>query len=182
MSYELCRQIKTNGRRCQSPALTGENWCFFHHRLHFRRRALHAPSPSKPPRDRRLLIPPIEDCDAVQVALSLVIEGTASGEIDEKLARVLLRGLQIASRNAISLEAPVPPAACVRDYLPTLDGMELAGRAMSDGSEPPAREARVLPPPLPRSFKTAAAAKVMPENEPATEQPVSSEPPKASAC
>jgi hypothetical protein len=146
MPYELCRQIKTNGRRCQSPALTGENWCFFHHRLHFRRRALRTPSPGKPAINRTLLIPPVEDREAVQVALSLVIEGVASGQIDEKLARVLLCGLQIASRNATSLEPQAAPATCVQSYFPTLDGMELASRAMSDGSDPHERP-DPLPPP-----------------------------------
>jgi hypothetical protein len=147
MPYELCRQIKTNGRRCQSPALSDENWCFFHHRLHFRRRALRTSSAPKSAINRTLLIPPIEDREAVQVALSLVIEGVAGGRIDEKLARVLLHGLQIASRNATSLQTELTPSACVRDYSPTLDGMELAGRAMSDGSDPPARPARH--PPIP---------------------------------
>ncbi len=146
MAFELCRQIMTNGRRCHSPALNGENWCFFHHRLHFRRRALHVPNPAAPPRPRHLLIPPVEDCVAVQVALSLVIEGAASGAIDEKLARVLLRGLQIAARNAANLETKLTPDECVRSYRPTLDGIELASRAMSDGSDPPERP-DPLPPP-----------------------------------
>ena len=33
-NYAVCRHLKTNGRRCQSPALTGGALCFFHRNLH----------------------------------------------------------------------------------------------------------------------------------------------------
>jgi len=32
--YQLCRHIKTNGQRCQSPALLGSAFCYFHSRVH----------------------------------------------------------------------------------------------------------------------------------------------------
>ena len=34
ITIPLCRHIKTNGIRCQSAALSGESFCYFHERLH----------------------------------------------------------------------------------------------------------------------------------------------------
>ena len=33
---QICRHIKTNGRRCRSPRLTGHDLCYFHARFHER--------------------------------------------------------------------------------------------------------------------------------------------------
>lgn len=34
--YPECRHVKSSGRLCDSPALSGSHWCFFHKRLHER--------------------------------------------------------------------------------------------------------------------------------------------------
>lgn len=34
--YPECRHVKSSGRLCDSPALSGSNWCYFHTRLHER--------------------------------------------------------------------------------------------------------------------------------------------------
>jgi hypothetical protein len=36
MKNRVCRHIKTNGRRCTSPRLTGRDLCYFHARIHQR--------------------------------------------------------------------------------------------------------------------------------------------------
>lgn len=38
--YPECRHVKSSGRLCDSPALSGSHWCFFHKRLHERQIAL----------------------------------------------------------------------------------------------------------------------------------------------
>jgi hypothetical protein len=40
--YPECRHVKPSGRLCNSPALSGSNWCYFHKRLHERQAALNA--------------------------------------------------------------------------------------------------------------------------------------------
>src|SRR5258708_33429133 len=70
MSVALCRHIKTNGTRCQSPALTGELWCYFHHRLHQRHAGFRRNSSNV---DYRLPGPhielaPLEDRESIQLA------------------------------------------------------------------------------------------------------------------
>lgn len=37
--YPECRHVKPSGRLCDSPALSGSNWCYFHRRLHERQLA-----------------------------------------------------------------------------------------------------------------------------------------------
>lgn len=34
MAYQLCRHIRTNGRRCKAASLNQNIYCFFHQHLH----------------------------------------------------------------------------------------------------------------------------------------------------
>ena len=108
MQYDLCRQIRTNGRRCHSPSLKGGIWCFFHASQHRSHRAFRHTDAT-----RGYLIPgqhielaPIEDRDSVQLALSMVINALAVGQLDPKRANSLLYGLQLASYNASRVILP----------------------------------------------------------------------------
>ncbi|MBB5316799.1 hypothetical protein [Tunturibacter empetritectus] len=103
MPFPLCRHLKPNGYRCQSPALTGKVWCYFHQHLHQRRR------PALPSTNRNFKLPPVPDRRSVQSALSLVITAIANGELSTRRAGQLLTALQMASGNAALLEAATPP-------------------------------------------------------------------------
>ena len=102
MQYLLCRHIKTNGLQCQAPSLSEGQWCYFHSRLHQRHSAFrHTPA------TRGYLIPgqhieltTLEDRESVQVALSVVINALATGQLEPRRATALLYGLQLASSNA----------------------------------------------------------------------------------
>ena len=128
MQLPLCRHIKTNGLQCASPSLTGALYCFFHTRLYAR----HSPY-RYTPATRGYLIPgqhielaPLEDRESVQVALSLVINALASGQLDTKRATALLYGLQLASMNAPSLKLYPSANDMVRSTDQTPDGIDLA--------------------------------------------------------
>ena len=128
MQYELCRHIKTNGLQCKGAALAAGLWCYFHHRLHQR----HAPF-RPTPATRGYLIPgqhieltALEDRDSVQVALSVVINALATGQLDTKRATALLYGLQLASSNARNLRIEPNPANAVRSIEPSPEGLDLA--------------------------------------------------------
>ncbi len=136
MPYELCRHIKSNGQRCHSPAASGEDWCFFHARLHFRHRAIRSANPKI--EVNKLYLPPIEDRESIQVAASLLVAALSTGHLDEKRATAILRALQLASKNLSEFPITEPrPESIVSSYQPTLDGIELAPRLMSDRSTPP---------------------------------------------
>jgi hypothetical protein len=128
MQYELCRHIKTNGLQCKGAALAGGIWCYFHHRLHQRHTAFRPTQAT-----RGYLIPgqhieltALEDRESVQVALSVVINALAIGQLDIKRATALLYGLQLASNNARGLYTEPCAANTVRAVEPSPDGLDLA--------------------------------------------------------
>jgi hypothetical protein len=128
MTYRLCRHIKTNGLQCHSPALEDGQWCYFHHRLHGRHEK-YRPTPAT----RGYLIPgqhieltALEDRESVQVALSVVINALATGQLDIKRATALLYGLQLASNNARGLQTKPFAPDVVRAIESSPEGLDLA--------------------------------------------------------
>ena len=128
MQLTLCRHIKTNGTRCQSPSLTGEIWCYFHSRLHQTHKRFRHNHET-----RGYLIPgqhielnTLEDRESVQVALSVVINALATGNLDTRRATALLYGLQLASHNAANLNIKPYAPRVIRDVEPGPDGLDLA--------------------------------------------------------
>src|SRR5258708_2973774 len=128
MKYQLCRHIKTKGLQCKGAALAGGIWCYFHHRLHQRHTAFRPTEAT-----RGYLIPgqhieliPLEDRESVQVALSVVINPLATGQLDIKRATALLYGLQLASNNAAGLQTKpfAPDVVCSVESSP--EGLDLA--------------------------------------------------------
>ncbi|MEO6804911.1 MAG: hypothetical protein ABI286_12475 [Edaphobacter sp.] len=129
MQYELCRHVKTNGLQCKAAApLNGGIWCYFHHRLHQRHTAFRHTETT-----RGYLIPgqhielaALEDRESVQVALSVVINALATGNLDIKRATALLYGLQLASSNARGLYTEPGVTSTVRAIEPSPEGLDLA--------------------------------------------------------
>ena len=90
--YKLCRHIKTNGRRCKSPAMTGSAYCYFHARVHVIRKA-------KPGIWDDINLPVLEDPADIQIAISQINSALLASRIDARQAGLLLYSLQIASQN-----------------------------------------------------------------------------------
>jgi hypothetical protein len=99
MSYDVfiprCTHIKTNGTQCGSPALRGRRFCFFHKNWQGQQIQLNA-QPASP---LSFTMPVLEDADSVQVALMQVMRLILSGQLDPKIAGLLLYALQTASLN-----------------------------------------------------------------------------------
>jgi len=87
-----CTHIKVTGARCDSPALRGEQFCYFHQHAH---RGVRRPS-----RSRLHPIALIESEEAIQASLMEVINGLLRNTIDVKRAELILRALHIAVKNA----------------------------------------------------------------------------------
>ena len=124
MTVDLCRHIKTNGKVCNSPALTRSAFCYFHAKLRRRHRTLvhtaqpaiqtyeiaydtHGypipqplPEPASNAATAELDLPLLEDAESVQVALSIIVSAIAHNRIDSRRAAAILYGLQLASANA----------------------------------------------------------------------------------
>ena len=98
--YNECRHIFTSGKKCQSPALHDQNFCYFHGNTRKRpARKDDAYEPYIPPQDTAHNLPPLEDADAIQLAISDVVLALAANRIDPRRARILIYGLQVASQN-----------------------------------------------------------------------------------
>ena len=86
--------IFTDGRRCGSPCLRGEDLCYYHHTT---RKPVADATPQDPRSTFDLPLP--EDQSAIQLSIGQVLQRIAANEIDPRRAGLLLYGLQIASLN-----------------------------------------------------------------------------------
>jgi hypothetical protein len=90
-----CTHIKTSGTQCGSPALRRRRFCFFHKNWQRQRSQLNA----QPAAPLSFTIPVLEDADSVQVALMQVMRLILAGQLDPKIAGLLLYAMQTASPN-----------------------------------------------------------------------------------
>jgi len=98
--YHECRHIFTSGKKCQSPALRDQPFCYFHSNTRKKPAPAHQPyDPYTDPKESVLALTQLEDSDAIQLALSEVVLALAANRIDPRRARILIYGLQVASLN-----------------------------------------------------------------------------------
>jgi hypothetical protein len=114
-----CRHIHVMGRRCGSPALKGQPYCYFHARSRTRHLApdtlptvIH-PLNTEAHRQRDPILaeyfagtstgpltldfPPIEDRESIQVAASMIIAALGRNLLEPKRAASMLYALQVAT-------------------------------------------------------------------------------------
>ncbi len=94
-----CRHIFTDGRRCGSPCLLHEDFCFYHRGTHTRRAIPTIDLSQGEHQAAPFAIPIPEDRSAIQQAIGEVLNRLAANELDPRRAGLLLYGLQIASLN-----------------------------------------------------------------------------------
>jgi hypothetical protein len=80
-----CTHLKINGEHCGSPAMQGHGFCYLHDRM------WHLPWDGE--------FPPLEDADAVQMALWQTLDLLQKRKLDPRIAGLLLWGLQTAAAN-----------------------------------------------------------------------------------
>jgi hypothetical protein len=114
MSVRICQHVKVDGTLCQVPPLNGRHYCHFHlESLGRRVRMARARARREP---YHLVLPILEDLNAVQVARQQVMDALTSGQLDAKSAGVLLYGL---AGVASDLRSAAPPRLGVYD--PAID-------------------------------------------------------------
>jgi hypothetical protein len=89
----LCQHSHANGNRCGSPALRGEQFCFYHHpipRPARRTIAVAAPAPA-------FDLPPIEEPEDIKTAICAIMNGLANNTIDIKRANLMLECMDRAT-------------------------------------------------------------------------------------
>ena len=90
--YPLCRHTKTNGRRCQAPALTTSAFCHHHQRIRRGRT-------SSGPGHSTSVLYPLRNAESIRQALSMVFAGVATGQIHSRQAGKMIFALQTAAAD-----------------------------------------------------------------------------------
>jgi hypothetical protein len=86
-----CTHIKVTGAPCGSPALRGEEFCYFHQRM--------LRTVKGPPESRIHHAALLEDEESIQASLMEVVNALLRGTIELKRAELVLRALNTAVRN-----------------------------------------------------------------------------------
>src|ERR1019366_8006454 len=93
-AYALCRHTKTDGRRCQSPALATSAFCYFHQKLHRTRPSTIGAGPGLSTH----VLHPLRNAHSIQQALSMVLNGLWTGQINPYQAGKMLSALRLAAK------------------------------------------------------------------------------------
>jgi hypothetical protein len=132
-SCPTCQHLHSTGKRCGSPALRGERFCFFHHPT---RRPPTRTRPSRTPFD----VPPIVDPETLQITLSEIVRRLADNTLDAKRASLLLITLQMAKANLPAMAhyrgQPGPPFPEPDPNFPDLSEL-LTGPGLHPTPSPP---------------------------------------------
>jgi hypothetical protein len=106
-NVKVCTHVKVTGIRCGSPALRGEQFCYFHQRM-FR-------GVQVPPQARLHPVALVEDEEAIQASLMEVINALARNTIDLRRAELILKALFIAVKNSARVRFNFHPTEMVRE-------------------------------------------------------------------
>ena len=101
-----CQHIKVNGTQCGSPALSNQNFCYYHQGC--RPKVLTIRANCRDYSSVDFLLPAFEDANSIQFALRRVTELILINQLDYKKSGLLLYALQIASSNLKRIEAESP--------------------------------------------------------------------------
>ena len=144
--YATCRHVMPSGLSCQSPAIRGSAFCYFHGR----RIPPRAKSPST---EHRVEIPATLDQNGIPHALNSVLQGLADGRVSARRASILLFGLQMAVNHPESCSAAstVPTSNPLLDELlfPT-DPSDEAVSLINELAEKLGLDPKTAPPRAPR--------------------------------
>jgi hypothetical protein len=92
---QICRHTKTNGRLCQSPAVSSSAFCYYHQKV----RRTHRRAPAIGPGFSQNVLHSLRNANSIQQALAMVVCGLANGQIHPNQATPMLSALRLAIKN-----------------------------------------------------------------------------------
>ncbi|MGA3102540.1 MAG: hypothetical protein ABSD61_11820 [Terracidiphilus sp.] len=119
--YATCRHVMPSGLCCQSPAIRGSAFCYFHGRRI-------PPQAKGLSSEHRVEIPTTLDQKGIPHALHSVLQGLADGRISARRASILLLGLQMAVNHPETRS----PAHTASTSNPPLDQLLLSADPSDD--------------------------------------------------
>lgn len=134
-----------SGLSCQSPAIRGSAFCYFHGRR--------IPSQAKSPStEHRVEIPTTLDQNGIPHALHSVLQGLAEGRVSARRASILLMGLQMALDHP-ETRSPAPnpstPNPLFNQMLFTADASDEAVSMINELADKLGLDAKTAPPRVP---------------------------------
>jgi hypothetical protein len=122
-----CTHIKVTGVRCGSPALRGEQFCYFHQRM--------LRTVKGPPATRVHHAALLEDEESIQASLIEVVNALLRGSIELKRAELVLRALNTAVRNIrrVKFAHASPMITQIPDY-PAVPDLEVEEAARAEAA------------------------------------------------
>ena len=127
-----CRHIFADGRRCGSPGLRNEDFCFYHRTD---RPTTHAHTHHD--RYCSFDLPRIEDRASILVAIEHVLQRLANDVLDTRRAGLLLYGLQTACQTLPKEDGPKRDAEPVEEIIrhPSLGAVARRAIVVTEGAE-----------------------------------------------
>jgi len=145
---KTCQHIKSSGARCRAVSLNDHLFCFWHARIHRHHNEAnrHFPMsycPENTVANRKESaeiddaysglranypisseLPPLEDAESIQIAISLIVRAIADARIQHKQAALMLYALQIAANNVRAVRPAIEDSV---EHIATNDvGVEIA--------------------------------------------------------
>jgi hypothetical protein len=170
----VCTHIKVNGIRCGSPSLRQEVFCYFHQRM--------IRGVRTPPKSRLHPIANFEDAQAIQASLMEIVNALVRNQIDVARARLILRALSIAARNASKTrfdcwqsdmvkevpEYPAAPPVAGPFAIATAQAAALTTISTPEENEPERLSSAFHPPSVNVRRKPPTSVKTAPRSRPRT--------------
>lgn len=94
-----CAHVKANGDLCGAYALRDSELCFWHHKARVSRRQRAKVIKSEGAKPSGIVLPLLEDANAVQVAIQMVAQAVADRRITRAESGMLLYSIQLAIMN-----------------------------------------------------------------------------------
>lgn len=115
MSVPICEYIRTGGKRCGSPALRDQRFCYYHSGQ-FRSMPMTTMFYEENPNPREgeypvtaFNMPFLDDAAAIQIGYMQLIHGVSHLRLEPRRARLILLALQGAAANLKYAEVALPP-------------------------------------------------------------------------
>ena len=115
MSVPICEYIRTGGKRCGSPAMRDQRFCYYHtgqYQAMPMTTMFMEENPHPRPGDYSVAgfqVPFLDDASAIQIGYMQLIHGVSHLRLDPTRARLILAALQGAAANLKYAEAALPP-------------------------------------------------------------------------
>jgi hypothetical protein len=107
MSFRSCSHFKSDGVKCDAPALRNQTLCYFHYRWPKRQqRRVQLGGPVGANNNTGIEFPTLESYEDIQVGIMEVLQAIVDDRVSTKRAGLMLYALQIASGNMRMKEKP----------------------------------------------------------------------------